>query len=82
VDRLVGDAKSWRASLELRGFIAEAEARMARGEWAAPDGGDAALWLEWARGQADRLDPFVPGPPSVLDEEPDGMELVKKAAEA
>jgi hypothetical protein len=73
VDRLVGDANAWRASLALRAFIAEAEGRLARGEWAAPDGRDAALWLEWAKGQADRLDPFVTSPPSVLDERPDAL---------
>jgi hypothetical protein len=37
-------------------------------EWAAPDGGDPAVWREWARRQADRLDPFVRSPASVLDE--------------
>jgi hypothetical protein len=32
------------------------------------------MWLDWARAQADGLDPFCESPPSILEEDPKQFE--------
>lgn len=68
VDSLMQQAKSWRASQNLRGYIeARKQAHLAVHGQIEPDG-DFARWLIWATQQADRLDPLTASPPSILDE--------------
>jgi hypothetical protein len=68
VDKLVADAAAWRRSQVLREYILQVEQAGVARDGRIEEGGEVARWLEWARQQADRLDPFTPSPPSVLDE--------------
>lgn len=65
---LLQQTESWRRSQDLRQFIRafEESRRAANGE--VQPGSDAAMWIDWARQHADRLDPRVKSPPSILDE--------------
>ena len=67
VQELLHLADDWRRSQDLRQLVEEARRR---GEVCRPgsDGRDIKDWIEWALRQADRLDPFVPSPPSILDD--------------
>jgi len=68
VERLFYEADCWRKTQNLRGYI-QAVAELA-GKMRGPIelGSDMAKWVSWANLQADRLDPLLPSPPSVLDE--------------
>jgi hypothetical protein len=68
VDALMTESVRWRQSQDLRDYI-EARRRkyLASHAEMQPDG-EFSLWLDWAVRQADRLDPFLESPPSVLDE--------------
>ena len=67
VDALLEQAKKWRQSQVLRDFIEAAkELHMACNGVIEPDNGFSD-WLRWATEQADRLDPLLENPPSVLD---------------
>jgi hypothetical protein len=67
VNALLQQANNWRKSRDLRGLVDEARRR-----GVVPGLGlhglQAEEWIEWALLHADRLDPFVPSPPSILDE--------------
>lgn len=67
---LLQQSDSWQTSQELRQFIRALEetARDVHGE--TEPGGGAAMSIEWARQQADRLDPLAKSPPSIVDEKP------------
>lgn len=67
VDLLLDQAARWRQSRSVRLFIEEARQR-ARVDELGIEGDDFAQWLAWATEQADRLDPFSPNPPSILDD--------------
>jgi hypothetical protein len=67
VDLLRSQAGRWHESQELRAFVARASELGALPEMGLE--GQALLdWCDWALQQADRLDPFSPSPPSILDE--------------
>lgn len=68
VAKLIADAAAWRQSRIIREYILEVEQAALADDGRIEEGGELARWLEWARQQADRLDPFKPSPPSVLDE--------------
>jgi len=68
VDNLLADAESWRKSLMLREYISQVREFVTERDGAIEQGGELERWLKWADDQADRLDPFSPSPPSVLDE--------------
>lgn len=68
VDLLMEEARYWRASQDLRGYI-EARKQMQLAIYGRIDPeSDFARWLAWATQQADRLDPLTESPPSILDE--------------
>lgn len=67
VSRLITNAENWRKSKLVREYIAAVEAHAATGDEPKIQG-DLGAWLKWAKDQADRLDPFKPSPPSILDE--------------
>ena len=68
---LENDAASWQKSETIRRYIhARREAALRNGEDASP-GSEMARWVEWASSCADRLDPLVVSPPSILDEKVD-----------
>jgi hypothetical protein len=68
VDQLLDEAASWRQSRVLRAYIQTVEATARRNRDPIEDGSGFDEWLKWARRQAERLDPLVPSPPSILDE--------------
>lgn len=72
IEALRKQAERWRESENIRRFIEHA-----RTQGQVPElglqGPDLDRWAEWANRQADRLDPFTPNPPSILDEA-DGIE--------
>lgn len=67
VELLVDRAARWHESRSARLFIEEARKRGTVDELRL-EGNDFVRWLAWATEQADRLDPFTPSPPSILDE--------------
>lgn len=60
-------AEDWNKSQKLRLFIEAV--RQVSDEIRIGSGEDVSDWLDWATQQADRLDPLVESPPSILDEE-------------
>ena len=73
VDNLLADAEAWEESRRLRAYIKACLAKTRRaGKTTERDIGpdsEFGKWLIWARAQADRLDPLVKSPPSILDTE-------------
>ncbi len=67
VELLLNQAARWRESKSVRLFIDEARER-GRIDELELEGDDLARWISWAEEQADRLDPFSPSPPSILDD--------------
>jgi hypothetical protein len=68
VDQLLAEADGWRSSRVLRAYIRTVESTVRRRDGMIEDGSELDQWLTWARCQADRLDPLVESPPSILDE--------------
>jgi hypothetical protein len=73
VERLIADAENFYRSKCIRDFIAAVENERQKNNQIYVSNEDFDAWSKWAREQADRLDPLVPNPPSILDEniEPD-----------
>lgn len=65
---LVSAAEAWKKSILVRDFINAVEAAARAGSYHLKPREELETWLEWARIQADRLDPLTPSPPSILDE--------------
>ncbi|OGT82233.1 MAG: hypothetical protein A3H91_17905 [Gammaproteobacteria bacterium RIFCSPLOWO2_02_FULL_61_13] len=69
--KLETDAEAWQKSQGIRVYI-EAVRRNAIAERREiGEDGELERWLLWASQQADRLDPLVESPPSILDEKKD-----------
>jgi hypothetical protein len=68
VSKLIAESENWKRSQILREYLAEIEKRAGTEALALNLEKPLAEWLKWAHDQADRLDPFTPSPPSVLDE--------------
>lgn len=68
VETLLKQAKAWKESQDLRAYIEYARKEYLERNGAIDPGCDFDQWLSWAIQQADRLDPFVVSPPSILDE--------------
>lgn len=66
LEELRRQARAWREAQDLRQYVAEGRKRMS-GDASTPEG-NLERWAEWALAQADRLDPFSPSPPSILDD--------------
>jgi hypothetical protein len=66
VEQLRARAEAWLEAENLRKYVAEAQKR--RRDTANASGLDFDNWAVWALAQADRLDPFTPSPPSILDD--------------
>lgn len=52
--QLLLDARNWRRAAEIRAFVEVVKARLGEGE-------KENRWIEWALGEADRIDPMVEG---------------------
>jgi hypothetical protein len=70
VDELLADAESWEESRRLRAYIKERLSQARRAGKPIGRNSEFGKWLIWARAQADRLDPLVKSPPSILDTKP------------
>ncbi|MCE5327855.1 MAG: hypothetical protein LLG01_15725 [Planctomycetaceae bacterium] len=68
VEKLMADAANWRRSQDIRDYVEALEQYALQKDGAIAPGSEQAEYIAWARQQADRLDPRMPSPPSVLDE--------------
>jgi hypothetical protein len=59
------EAENWQRATKIRAYI-EAVKNMAKED---PKSDSLTTWFSWAQQQADRLDPLMESPPSILDEE-------------
>lgn len=70
VDDLLAQTESWHKSQRIRTFVnAVLSARSAAKIDTGPDT-ESGRWARWAREHADRFDPLVENPPSILDRKP------------
>jgi hypothetical protein len=65
---LDAEVDAWHRSQRLRAYVAEVESAAKAVSDPAIDHSELAHWIAWATAQADRLDPLVETPPSILDE--------------
>lgn len=70
VAALMADAEAWAKSRTLRAFIRARVSSLRANGVETGDGTETGRWALWARVQADRLDPLVKSPPSILDRKP------------
>jgi hypothetical protein len=68
VDELLRRARAWREARLVREYFAAVAEASAAGGAEPSEAAAFEEYLQWAREQADRLDPLTPSPPSVLDE--------------
>lgn len=68
VEELTRYVKSWQRSQEIRAYLEALQRMIQQRDGKVPQEGPIAEYLVWAKQQADRLDPLMPSPPSVLDE--------------
>ena len=66
VQELLSESDAWHQSNRIRQFVSAAHERaiMKGNETSA----EHTKWSEWALKQADRIDPLVESPPSIVDE--------------
>lgn len=67
VSGLLEDSDNWNRAFVLRQYIAEVEKCLKNGDSISFIEGSAEAWIEWAKNQADRLDPLKDSRPSILD---------------
>ncbi len=67
VERLVSQANDFAKAIQIRNLV-EAVKRAGTFTNLIHEGGDLADWIVWASLQADRFDPTIANPPSILDE--------------
>lgn len=63
IDGLLAEANDWQQAQTLRAYIATVEALPVKQKQRS----ERAAWVQWARDQADRLDPLIASPPSIMD---------------
>lgn len=68
VQTLMEEAERWQKSNLLRGYIQAKRQQAIEMDVVIVTESELGGWLEWAQGQADRLDPLAISPPSILDE--------------
>ena len=68
LDQLLEQVASWRQSREIRNFVEFVRASHAHAGSEIASGSELDNWLQWAISQADRFDPTVNAPKSILDE--------------
>lgn len=68
IDRLLAEVEGWRRSREIRGYVAALESAFVTRHGPIDPASECGQWLQWARSQADGMDPLAPCPASVLDE--------------
>jgi hypothetical protein len=69
VDSLFREANAWQQSKVIRDYLQTVEKLALERSGSIEEGNELSQWLQWARRQADRLDPLTPSPPSILDQQ-------------
>jgi len=67
IDHLLAESENWRKSQLVRSYLAEIEQVLSKRTQPVESDSDLAKWIHWAYQQADRLDPLIKSPPSILD---------------
>jgi hypothetical protein len=67
VDELFKMAENWKRAETLRKFLVIYRNQLEREQQPIEAGSELEKWLDWAQEQADRVDPLVESPPSILD---------------
>lgn len=67
VDDLFKMTENWKRAQNAREFLAIYRNQLEREQQNIEEGSELEKWLDWAEQQADRLDPLVQSPPSILD---------------
>lgn len=65
---LYGAAEAWHESQRIRAYVEAFRNAVIAKHGVVQEGSEAAGWIAWASAQADRRDPLVKSPPSILDE--------------
>lgn len=65
---LMAEANGWHDARRVRRYVEATRAFLVKRDGSIDPGSDADEWVRWASDQADRLDPLVENPPSILDE--------------
>ena len=71
IAKLEQDSTQWQKSEVIRDYVGAFRRAAESNETPLSPDSEAGQWMTWALAQADRLDPLVPSPPSVLDEKVD-----------
>jgi hypothetical protein len=69
LERLERDAEAWHKSQMIRTYVKAVREDALKKQGSIAPGSELDQWLAWANQQADRFDPLVESPPSVLDED-------------
>jgi len=75
VNQLVNESSYWEKAQRIRAFLHAAQETAMTKYGRIDKGSQFDVWFQWARQQADRMDPLTPSPPSILDEKLDGPSL-------
>ena len=67
VNKLITDAENYKKSKLIRDFIAAVQNEQQKGKSVYVPAEAYNEWIEWARDQADRLDPLAVSPASIID---------------
>lgn len=67
--RLDEDVLSWKKAQEIRAYVEAVRSMNLRSHGRIDPGSKLDEWMNWAIAQADRYDPLVESPPSILDEQ-------------
>lgn len=67
VDDLLKMTENWKRAQTIRDFLRVYRNLLETDQQSIESGSELEKWLDWAEQQADRLDPLVQSPPSVLD---------------
>jgi hypothetical protein len=69
IQGLMRNAEAWYKSQQIRSYIDAVRQTVTQKHGSIVAGSEIDEWLSWATQQADRLDPLVKSPPSILNEE-------------
>ena len=68
LNKLLSAVDSWHRSRRVREYVSDVVERVEAAHGPLPQDHPFFEWVAWAEVQADRLDPLIEGPPSILDE--------------
>jgi superfamily II DNA helicase RecQ len=68
LEQLYSESKQWQKSQQLRAYIEAVKQAAMKNDGQIEPGSEIDKWISWAHKQADRLDPFIESPHSILDE--------------